>query len=371
MKKKILSVSEHDLDSKGGIQHVMESIGLRLSDEFDIDAISFKEMTNNEKSIFSYYKNIYCINCDSNNRIKRIIENIFRPFKLYFSAKRIIQKGKYTAVHVHDTLKGAWFLRAAAKCNVPVRIMHCHNPEVKDPVNFLKRRYSQKMRDWIIKYSNVKIGCSQDACKSIFGEHSFNAFVVNNETDMSIFDLNKYPKMQNDGIIRFIHVGRFTYQKNHEFLIDTFSAIHDKLPNTQLTLVGWGQLEKNIREKIQNLLLTNFVYFKPANSNIAEEMSQADYMIFPSRYEGLGRVLIEAQIMNVMCFASDCVPQETNLGLCDYLPLNKGTAFWAQYIIEFIFNQNKSSKILNNEKVALFDINNIMKIYSDIYNGKY
>lgn len=39
------------------------------------------------------------------------------------------------------------------------------------------------------------------------------------------------------------HVGRFFPQKNHEFLIDIFDAIHKKEPDTALVLVGGGETD--------------------------------------------------------------------------------------------------------------------------------
>lgn len=368
MGKKVLAVSEHDLCSKGGIQHVMNSIQIRLCDEFIFDAVSFSKMSENEKAQFSGYHNIFTVNCDSNSRIAKCFENMIRPFKLLICALNIVKKGHYDAVHVHDTLKGGWFLFAAKMNKVPVRVMHCHNPESRDPKNFLMRLYCSQMKKMVNKCSNVKIGCSEDACKSIFGNNS-HSFVVNNETDMQWFNPANYPPKNNE--YRFVHVGRFTYQKNHEFLLKVFEKIHKKIPNACLDLVGWGQLENDVKHQISEAGLSECVNIYSGNSDVAERMSRGTYMIFPSRYEGLGRVLIEAQIMNVMCFASDCIPKETDLGLCEYLSLEKGVDYWANYIIDFINNNEIVTHSLNNDKAALFDIDNIINTYSEIYRGEH
>src|SRR5690625_7748463 len=51
------------------------------------------------------------------------------------------------------------------------------------------------------------------------------------------------------------HIGRFSHQKNHLFLLDLFSNIHKKIPNSKLVLVGDGPLRQEIEKKIKKLNL--------------------------------------------------------------------------------------------------------------------
>lgn len=369
MKKRVLIIAEHDLTSKGGIQQNMQSITTRLVDRYDFDVVVFTNMTEDEKKAYRQYKNIYCVPCDvSDSKIERITENILRPFRILRMAKKLFRENQYSAIHCHDTLKAPLFLLEAQKNNVPIRIMHCHNPLKKDPVGCLKRIYYSFMGSLVNPTTNVKIGCSKDACKSTFGIRATKAFVVNNEIDLSCFDPNKFENIGYDKL-NFIHVGRFTHQKNHEFLLNVFRGIYDAFPQAKLILVGWGVMDKEIREQIDILGLYDAVTILPPDSNIPLLMSQAKYMIFPSRYEGLGRVLIEAQSMNIMCFASNCIPEETDLGLCDYLDLNSGADSWSRYIVDFINSGARKSRKLDKEKQSAFSVNNIIQTYADIYEG--
>lgn len=371
VKKRVLIIAEHDLTSKGGIQQNMQSVTTHLADRYDFDVVVFTNMTEQEKKGYAQYKNIYCVPCDVTGRkIVRLIENILRPFKLSKAARRILNDNQYCAIHCHDTLKAPLFLLEAKKKNVPVRIMHCHNPSEKDPVGFLKKMYYNFMESLVNPTTNVKIGCSKDACKSTYGEQSSKSFVVNNEIDLSCFDPNKYDSVEYDKL-NFIHVGRFTHQKNHEFLLNVFHGIHNIYPHANLKLVGWGVLDKDIRDQIDKLGLHESVTILPPDSNIPLLMSQASYMIFPSRYEGLGRVLIEAQSMNIMCFASNCIPEETDLGLCDYLDLDSGSEKWIEHIVDFIHNGKRTSREIDRKKQSAFDVKNIIQTYADIYEGVY
>ena len=60
--------------------------------------------------------------------------------------------------------------------------------------------------------------------------------------------------------LRYIHVGRFAEPKNHDLLIDAFAKVHQKLADTELYLVGEGELEEQIRKKVENLNLSDSVF---------------------------------------------------------------------------------------------------------------
>ena len=106
----------------------------------------------------------------------------------------------------------------------------------------------------------------------------------------------------------------------------------------------------------------------PANSNIPDIFSKSDYMIFPSRYEGLGIVLLEAQVSGVYCFASYVVPKVVDLGLCTFLDLSLGAKGWADIIIKHI-QENKSYQ-LDIKKRNRFDIQEVKKEYVKLYGGE-
>lgn len=370
MNNQVLIVAEHDLTSKGGIQRNVASVTQRLSGEFIFDAVVFTHMEEEEKRTFSNYRDIYCIPCDqAKGRLFKLLENLTRPLRILYRAAQIIKKNKYDAIHCHDMKKAPILLWAAKKRGVPVRIMHCHNPAEGEPVHGIRKFYFDRIGALVNPCSNVKIGCSRDACDSIFRDQAPKAFVVNDGIDLTYFDPLKFKKGPHD-TINFIHVGRFTYQKNHEFLLRVFREINKALPHTRLTLVGWGKLEDQIYRDIASLGLKDVVRLLPGDSDIPECMSRADYMIFPSRYEGLGDVLIEAQSMEIMCFAADCVPRETDLGLCDYLSLDSGSGRWAEYIIRFIESSERAERHLDKEKQAAFDVAVIISTYAAIYRGE-
>ena len=155
-------------------------------------------------------------------------------------------------------------------------------------------------------------------------------------------------------------------QKNQLFLIKVFSELIKLRKNSRLIIVGHGSLENEIRNEINILGIEEYVDILPQDTNIPEILSVMDYFLLPSLYEGLGIVLVEAQAMGVQCFASNYVPEEADIGLCEFLPLEIGAEGWAQEINNNI-DENNYGKV-NSERLNKYDIKNVVieleKIYS-------
>ena len=106
------------------------------------------------------------------------------------------------------------------------------------------------------------------------------------------------------------HVGRFYPQKNHDFLIDVFYEIRKQRANAKLLLLGDGPLQDKIRQKINSLGIADSVIFAGLQKDPAPFYSAMDVFCFPSLWEGLGIVLLEAQYNGLPCVVSEVIPKE-------------------------------------------------------------
>ncbi|MBQ9901132.1 MAG: glycosyltransferase, partial [Clostridia bacterium] len=132
------------------------------------------------------------------------------------------------------------------------------------------------------------------------------------------------------------HIGRFAYQKNHDFLIDIFSEVYQKNSSAVLLLVGEGALQDNVKQKVQALGLDAAVRFLGVREDVNRLYQAFDVFCLPSRYEGLGLVLIEAQTAGLHCVFSDIVPEDADI-VPEYvlrLSLNQSAISWAEKIME-------------------------------------
>ena len=166
----------------------------------------------------------------------------------------------------------------------------------------------------------------------------------------------------------FANVGRFFKQKNHEFLIEIFANIAKKRDDAVLLLVGEGEMQDFIKEKVNKMGLKEKVIFWGASNRINELMQMMDVMLMPSLHEGLPVVGIEAQVSGLLCVFSDCITKEVDITHESiFLPLNQGPDYWANTIMMRL-NENRERN--NNEIIAKkmgYDIEDVARSLTNEY----
>lgn len=367
---RVLQVSYGSL-AKGGMQAVLMSICRNLSN----DSTKFDVLVFNEKEEYyeEEFKNLggrifrIPIKLKKNKFFNRIYGYTKGGEIIYGTYKILKRNGPYDAIHCHNLFESGLCCLAAFLAGVPVRIAHSHSNENS---SFKESRiyilYNKMMKNFIKKFATVKIGCSIPALKNLFGDDP-SAFVVNNAIDLEKFNPNNYPEKQLTDQVKIIHIGRFSKQKNQEFLLMLFQKILTNGLNAHLTIVGRGNDEKLLKNLVKELNIERFVEFLPSDSDIPFLLSRSNLMILPSISEGLPVVLVEAQAMNVHCIASTASPIQANLGICEFLDLKLGIDNWAQYIEDYLKRTDLSMKA-KQEEVQKYNIKTVVKQYEAIYN---
>ena len=146
------------------------------------------------------------------------------------------------------------------------------------------------------------------------------------------------------------HVGRMDKGKNQLFLLDVFAKYIKNNLDARLVMVGDGEDYLKITNKIKELRLEDYVLLLGVRQDINQLYSMFDVFVFPSLYEGLGIVLIEAQVNGLTCLTSDTVPRTTKISNgIKYLPLNDIEG-WVKELKNIKSNnhQLKYKKLFNN-----------------------
>lgn len=107
-------------------------------------------------------------------------------------------------------------------------------------------------------------------------------------------DFKAQDPMQDASKPVLVHVGGFTYEKNHTRLIEIFGAIHKKQPGASLHLVGSGPLQTQIEELVKQKGLQQQVRFYGFRNDAMQFIKNADVLLLPSIIEGLPGVILEA-----------------------------------------------------------------------------
>ncbi len=256
--------------------------------------------------------------------------------KNQFSAeiKKILENG-YDVVHLHTSYWKSFLVEKLAKeANVPKIIIHAHNTSV----------LGKDHREEDIVHHNLCLAqldeslatdywaCSWLAAEWLYGDRIpvDKIIIQKNAIDVDRFQfqhetahkIRKELRWEDKYIIG--HVGRFTYQKNHEFLIRVFKEVHEQNPDTRLLLVGVGPERKKIEDIVISGKLQDTIRILEYRNDVNRLMQAIDCFAFPSRFEGLPIVLIEAQTAGCECLASCAVTKEVLLtDHIKQLPLNE------------------------------------------------
>lgn len=294
--------------------------------------------------------------------IKRLREN---PLSHWKSIAQIIKNGNYDVIHCHG-YKSAIGLFFAKLYKCKVRIIHSHMAYVNETKKeFLHRKILTMLAK---KFATDWFACGIDAAKWLFGDQAFKdgkVTIIDNAIDLMKYRFNEDNrkkirdtfKLNNSLVVG--NVGRLTYQKNQEFLLDIMKELLMIEENAKLLLIGDGEDKELLRKKAIELDLEQSVIFLGLRKDVPDLLNAMDIFVLPSRYEGLPVILVEAQAAGLVSCVSDTVTKEINItNLIDYLSLNKDAKYWAKKI--FLLSKEKEkdrSKITERMVNGKYDIN--------------
>ncbi|GGD65674.1 glycosyltransferase [Paenibacillus nasutitermitis] len=246
--------------------------------------------------------------------------------------RNIRSNGPYAAIHSHIFGFSGYVLKTASRLGIPIRICHSHNVKSAGKGSVLRSLYTRYMRHLMVKHSTHMLGCSREACESLFGANCWKdsrVMVFPNAISTESYAALPQDRRQlrsrlglgSSNSPVFAHIGRFADQKNHGFLIDRFAEYAAIDKEAKLLLVGDGPRLAEMKEKVQHLGLREQILFLGLRKDVPELLGAVDGFILPSLFEGLGIVLIEAQAAGIPCLVSDVVPKEADLKLGLFHPL--------------------------------------------------
>ncbi|MCC6865878.1 MAG: glycosyltransferase [Ignavibacteria bacterium] len=146
------------------------------------------------------------------------------------------------------------------------------------------------------------------------------------------------------------HIGRLTFQKAQEYLLQAFKLINDKYPDTRLVIVGKGENEEIHKKYAEENKLTDKIIFKGYINEIYREMQTFDVHVLTSRFEGTGYVNLEAMALGVP-FISTNVGGATNFFTNEYDSLITNVedpASTAKALEKLILDETFRRKIITN-----------------------
>jgi glycosyltransferase EpsF len=344
-----------------------------------------------EAVVNNYYRNInhdniqfdYYIDADSNCKPPQELIDmgaryiVIPPYQHLFKHLSCLIKhfkeNDYKIVHSGMNTLAVFSLFAAWIAKVPVRINHNHSTASKGETKRNIMKYA--LRPFAKLFATDYCACSNYAGEWLFGKKSMvngEVTVFNNAVDLNRFKLDDEARKTirkelgiEDKLV-IGHIGRFCYQKNHDFLIDIFNEVHKQNPNSVLILVGIGELTDAIKAKVSELGLKDCVKFLGVRTDVDKLYQAMDVFVLPSHYEGLPVVGVEAQASGLPCVFSDAMTAETKMTeTTQMFSLSLSAKDWASKVIKAAGTPRRDTS--SEIRKAGFDIANEGKKLEEFY----
>lgn len=352
----------------GGVQNKIMDIYRNIDRnrvQYDFFVHTNEKNDSYEEEINSLGGNVYYL-----GRVKEI--GIFNYLKGFY---KLLKKNKYKVVHSYLGLNDALILSLAKLANVKTRISHVRT----DANKVIKKKHIKPLLKFIIRINSThSLAASKLAGESLYGKSKFdvipNALDIQRFMDIDKENLESLKKKMilSDNIIILGHVGRFSYEKNHDFLIKIANELIKRNIEFKIVLVGDGELKEEFEYKINKANIEKYFYITEAQLDVEKYYHLMDVLLFPSIHEGFGNVAIEAQVAKKHVIASNGVSREVDLdlGLVDFISLNR-IDLWIKEIIYLKSNiliEPTDEQLMNELWKRSFDIEKSIEKYYAIYD---
>lgn len=341
-------------DNRAGTEKVVANATTALADYVDFDFLVFEDVVAWPE-----------IHAQGNRQF--VIPNKRTSYPAY---KRAIKEffeqhaSEYAAAWVNINIpNNVDVLTLAKEHGIPVRIAHAHNSANDGRLHH--KVLSHLNRKKPVQDSTARWACSQDAGAYLYRGEAFVQIPNAIDCDSVAFSSEKRAavreKLGIDGETLVVgNVGRLSHQKNQEFLIKAFAALHAKQPDSLLVIVGRGELEDELRALADSLHVTDAVVFAGVRSDMQAWLSAFDVFAFPSHFEGASLALIEAQSNGLPCVTSTNIIDEVVFDdqMLECVPIENPDA-WVRPLLD-AWNRGRADAIMVPERYTFDGYRNLL-----------
>lgn len=266
----------------------------------------------------------------------------------------VINGSNFTAVHSHYSKMDFIVLRYAKQYNIKHRISHSHSTSYTDGGRL------KTLRNWIMhclgkKYVTDYFACGKEAGRFLFGDkRESDIYVMHNAKPLEQYIYNEKVRLETRKEKKWSDcfivgcVGSYNVGKNQSYLIRLLPELLKKKPNIKLILIGDGPERMNLEKLINELNVENNCELIGVSSEVSKYLQAFDCYALPSKTEGLGLSVIEAQISGLKCILSTDIPKEVNiLNKCIFCDLSDAEEWIRQIIGSEIQNRQVDKAIID------------------------
>lgn len=332
---------------------------------------------NKNKVIFDYF----ILNDKIDSFYKREIEKkggeayLFKKYKLnilnlFFGIKNLRKMKHHDIYHIHASVAyiALCYLICCKLLKVNKIIIHSHSDGIEGKFKILKRLFHELSKRIMLMLKKETFACSKEAAEWMFCNQDLSTtIIIKNGIEVEKFLYNKswrnYIRKELNMEENFIlgHVGRYTDAKNHDFILRIYKELLKRNKKYRLLLVGIGNKTNLLNKKLEQYNIKEGTKIIKRTKEVSKYLSAMDSFIFPSKFEGFGIAVIEAQASGLLVFASENLPKITQVtSNIVYLDLEKGINYWCDIIEERSFNFRRKNLRVQFKNLE-YDIKKVAK----------
>lgn len=361
MKKKIL-ICLSTLNPGG-----METVALNYFNHFNLDLFQVDFLVFYEKNGLwdSYLRKKNC----KVTYFESKVTNFFARSK---ETKQYFRENQYDAVHIHasSSLKFC-YAKIAKKAGVSRVIYHSHTSKATGIFRFLHTLCKKRLDRWC----DDKFACSHAAGQFMYcGKYS----LVHNAIDLDKFSFSQQKRIElrkkyhcEDKFV-IGNVSRLVGSKNHLFLLKIAKVfVERKIYDFMFVICGDGSYRQEIEKAIERENLSSYFLFLGQVSDSFHYYNMFDAIAFPSKFEGLSMVMVEAQANGCKIIGSNKMSDEViltdDIRLLPIDETEENYKNWAENLLEFRGKfRNDNAELLKQKG---YDIQTEAKKLEGIYLG--
>lgn len=306
--------------------------------------------------------------------------------------REILRQGSYDAIHDHADYASGWHFLLGLGALPPVRVAHVHNPWMHIATNYstgLSRRLITAIGKRLTQTLATDIHGTSAEILRLYGLQGPRASALHCGIGVEKFNapreadrqavLSEFAMPQGAKLVLF--AGRldaaieFDHPQNHKnswFALNVVRSAVQKDPSVHFLMAGAGDAA-GLRGAVRDWGLQDKLHIIGVRVDIPRLMRAADLLLFPSRQEGLGMVVVEAHASGLPVLASTAVPREAVVipSLYEALSLDAPIDRWSQKLLDMIKRPRASMESSRQQvEASAFSIANSSQNLLRTYRGE-
>lgn len=285
--------------ANGGAERCASNLSQSFNGVFDTDLILFEN-----RMTYPYEGNLICLNLPkSDSFIKKLI-NIFKRKK---ELKKLKSKNNYDCCL--SLLISANYINVSSRKKERI-IVSVRNTMSESNLSIFENYMLSKA----LKKADCIVSLSEMVKSDLISNYHVNPqkiVTIYNSCDGKRLKELASSEGENpySSYNYIVTMGRLSYQKGQWHLIRAMKEVLKTFPELKLVVLGQGddKFKDRLVSLAKNMGVENNIIFAGYIKNPHKIISDAKAFVFPSLYEGLGNVLLEALACNKAIISTDCI----------------------------------------------------------------